>query len=142
MKRSIATTLVLVGAMAGCATPMPPGREDQRTFVQESGLPYQDAYRVIAKQMRACYRTIGVFGNGYDVQADLDAGAKQGVVELYPVGLTGAQKVEDSKFGLRVKAEATPAGTRITSTGTTPSFVFQLDGAIRVWLSGMDSCSA
>jgi hypothetical protein len=72
-----------------------------------TSLPYLDAYRVIAKQMRACYRVIGLFGNGYDIQADLDTAHKAGTVELYHVALGGAvSKPEDSMFSRTVTVTA------------------------------------
>ncbi len=128
--------------LTGCAgVQLPADLENQRTFVQESSIHYQDAYRIIAKQMRACYRVIGFFGNGYDVQADLDTENKTGIVEVYYVGLTGAQKPEASMFSRTVTITASPNGSVITTTGTTPKYVYMTHKTIPVWLAGIDSCA-
>jgi hypothetical protein len=133
--------LLTVGFLSGCAgIQIPVGQEDERTFTQESNKSYQDAYRIIAKQMRACYRVIGLFGNGYDVQADLDTTNKRGTVELYYVGLTGAQKPEDSIFSRTVTVSDAPNGSVISTTGTTPKYVYVTHKTIPTWLNGIDSC--
>lgn len=127
--------------LTGCAgIQMPPGQENTRTFTQESNKSYQEAYRLISKQMRACYRAIGLFGNGYDIQADLDAENKRGTVEVYYVGLTGAQKPEDSIFSRTVTISEAPNGSIITTTGTTPNYVYLTHKTIPTWLAGVDSC--
>ena len=139
MKRII--LLLTVSFLAGCAgIQIPPDQENQRTFTQESNKSYQDAYRIIAKQMRACYRVIGLFGNCYDVQADLDTANKRGTVELYYVGFTGAQKPEDSVFSRTVTISDAPSGSIISTTGTTPKYVYLTHKTIPTWLDGIDSC--
>ncbi len=133
--------LLTISFLSGCAgIQIPPGQENERTFSQESNKHYQDAYRIIAKQMRACYRVIGLFGNGYDVQADLDTANKRGTVELYYVGLTGAQKPEDSIFSRTVTISDALNGSVISSTGTTPKYVYLMHKTIPTWLNGIDSC--
>ena len=133
--------VLLLGVLTGCATiEMPKGQEESREFTQETAMPYQDAYRLIAKQMRACYRVIGVFGNGYDVQADLDSVNRSGRVELYYVGLTGAGKPEDSMISRNVTVKGRDAGAVITTSGTTPKFVYVNHLAIKNWLAGGESC--
>ena len=103
----IVVHVVFVLSLVGCANiEMPPGQEDKQEFVQETTLPYREAYQIIAKQMRACYRVIGVFGNGYDIQADLDTADRSGRVEFYHVGITGASKPEDSIFSRTVTIKA------------------------------------
>lgn len=141
MKR--VSVLLFVVALSGCAgIQIPAGQENQRTFIQESDKPYQETYRTIAKQMRACYRVIGAFGNGYDIQADLDTANKRGTVELYYVGLTGAQKPEDSIFSRTVTVMELPkGGSQITTTGTTPKYVYLTHKTIPTWLNGVDSCA-
>jgi len=63
-------TFLLIVLLSGCAgIQMPAGQENEHSFTQESKKTYRDAYRIISKQMRACYRYIGLFGNGYDVQS-------------------------------------------------------------------------
>lgn len=134
--------LLNIALLVGCAgIQIPPGSENEQTFIQESSKPYQDAYRIIAKQMRACYRVIGLFGNGYDIQADLDTMAKTGTVELYYVGFTGAQKPEESIFSRTVTISASPNGSIIKTSGTTPKYVYITHKTIPVWLDGIDSCA-
>lgn len=137
------TLVVTAGAvLSGCAgVQVPTAQQEQRTFTRETEVAYQDAYRVIAKQMRACYRGLGVFGNGYDVQADLDSAAKTGRIEVYYVGFTGAQKPEDSIFSRTVTVVATPKGSSITTTGTTPKYVYNTHMTIPAWLAGNDVCA-
>jgi hypothetical protein len=135
--------LLLLAAIAlvGCAsTPPPAGQEGQRAYTQQSAMPYQEAYRIIAKQMRACYRSIGPFGNGYDIQADMDTAAKTASVELYPVGLTGAEKPEDSQFSRTVSIKASGTGSLIETTGQTPKWVYMNHRAVTGWLAGDSVC--
>jgi hypothetical protein len=133
--------LALGVSVAGCATiEVPKGQESNREFVQETVLPYKDAYQIIAKQMRACYRVIGLLGNGYDVQADLDSAERIGRVELYYVGLTGASKPEDSIFSRTVTVKARNNGSMVVTTGTTPKYVYLTHLSVKSWLSGSDSC--
>ncbi len=140
MKKNLSFALILL-ALTGCAGIQPPqGQENQRTFVRTTDKPYREAYRIIAKQMRACYRVIGVFGNGYDVQADLDTENKTGTIELYYIGLTGAEKPEDSMVSRTVVVTGTPTGSTITTTGTTPKFVYLTHMTIPSWLDGVESC--
>lgn len=134
-------TLGLALLLGGCATiELPPGQENNREFIQETTLPYKDAYQIIAKQMRACHRVIGVFGNGYDVQADLDTAGRIGRVELYHVGLTGASKPEDSMFSRTVTVKGHDNGSTVVTTGTTPRFVYVNHLKVASWLAGSDSC--
>ncbi len=136
------TTLVLMVLLTACASPnVPIGMEQARVFTQQVTTPYQEAYRSIAKQMRACYRGLGLFGNGYDVQADLDSVARKGTVEIYYVGLTGAQKPEDSIFSRTVVVEDKDGKTVITTSGTTPKYVYATHATIPSWLKGVDVCS-
>lgn len=107
-----------------------------------SEVSYQAAYRLIAKQMRACYRIIGVFGNGYDVQADIDTQNKSATIEFYYVGITGAEKPEESKFGKVILIEAEGEGSRITVSGTTPQYVYGTFRTLPDWLAGETTCIA
>lgn len=141
LNRTIALGLAVI--LGGCATiELPPGQESQREFSQETTLPYKDAYQIIAKQMRACYRVIGLFGNGYDVQADLDTAERIGRVELYHVGLTGSSKPEDSMISRTVTVKGRDNGSTVVTTGTSPKFVYGNHLAVASWLAGSDSCGA
>jgi hypothetical protein len=134
--------LWLICTLSGCVgVEVPAGSENERSFTQRSAQPYREAYRIIAQQMRACYRAIGLFGNGYEVQADLDTAAKTGTVELYYVGLTGAEKPEESTFGRIVTISAAPNGSVITTKGTTPKYAYLTHKTIPMWLDGMVSCA-
>lgn len=134
--------LIALVALTGCApVQLPPGTEEQREFTHTTSISYQDAYRIIAKQMRACYRVIGVFGNGYDVQADLDSVSRTGRVELYHVGLTGAAKPEDSIFSRTVTVSAAGSGAVVKTVGMTPKYVYMNHRAVTAWLSGSDTCA-
>jgi hypothetical protein len=142
--RTIAITLTAAVLGACSTTPMPPGQETSREFTQVSSVPYKDAYRIIAKQMRACFRIIGIYGNGYDVHADLDANERVGRVELYYVGLAGAgaSKPEDSMFSRTIVIKAQDKGSVITVTGTTPQYVYRNSRSITAWLAGNENCAA
>ena len=139
LHRTIALGLAVT--LGGCATiELPPGQESKREFIQETTLPYKDAYQIIAKQMRACYRVLGPFGNGYDVQADLDTAERIGRVELYHVGHTGASKPEDSIFSRTVTVKGRDNGSTVVTTGSTPKYVYANHLAVASWLGGSYSC--
>jgi len=141
IERRVILGLVIAASLSACANiELPQGQEDRREFVQETTLPYREAYQIIAKQMRACYRVIGLFGNGYDVQADLDTAERSGRVELYHVGLNGASKPEDSIFSRTVTIKARERGSVVITTGTTPKYVYINHLAVASWLAGSDSC--
>jgi hypothetical protein len=137
-----AVFLSVICVLSGCAgIKPPPGLENERSFTQESTKPYIEAYRIIATQMRTCYRAIGLFGNGYEVQSDLDTAKETGTVELYYVGLTGTQsKAEESAFSRTVTISAAPNGSVITTKGTTPSYVYLTHKSMPGWLDGKVSC--
>jgi hypothetical protein len=137
----ILTTIVLSMSLYGCAhIELPAGKENHKEFVQSTKRPYKETYQIIAKQMRACYRVIGIFGNGYDIQADLDTANSSGRVELYHVGLTGASNPEDSIFSRTVNIKADGNGSFVTTTGTTPKYVYLNHLSIESWLAGNDTC--
>lgn len=140
MRTPLVPVLFALG-FSGCAVvSLPPGQENQREFVQETKLSLRDAYRIVSKQMKACYRGFGLLGNGYDIQADLDSGDGSARVELYYVGLSGATKPEDSVFSRTVTIRARDAGSVVTTTGTTPRYVYINHLAVASWLSGNESC--
>lgn len=140
-KKMLAVMSALTLAACGTVTP-PAGQESKKTFTQDSSVEYVAAYRLIAKQMRACYRNIGLFGNGYDVQADLDSGSKEGRVELYHVGLSGAGKPDDSIQGRTITIKPNGTGSIVTITGTVPERVYGTYLVIGKWLAGYEGCSA
>jgi hypothetical protein len=143
MKTKLAITAFIF--LMGCASvTLPPGQEQQKTFAQETSLDYREAYRIIARQMRACYRGILFFGIGYDVQADMDTAERTARVELYHVGPTGAStNPEDSSVSRTVTIKAREGGgATIITTGTTPKYVFMNHLAVKSWLLGGNSCGA
>lgn len=138
--RSMVATAATV-CLLGCSNiPIPPDSELSGTYTQVVAKPYQDVYRAVAKQMRACYRAITILGNGWDVQADLDALARTGRIEVYDVGLTGAKTAEASKSGRLVIVESLADGTRITTSAARPRDAYMTHLAIPGWLLGVDSC--
>lgn len=141
MNKKRCTLLALAAAALGGCASLPPELEGRRSFTQESALPYQQAYRIIARQMRACHRYIGLLGNGYDVQADLDGETRTGTVAVYPVGLAGTLKPEEWAFSQSVTIAAAPAGSLITVSGTTPAHVYRTHRKIPLWLGGAEACA-
>lgn len=129
-------------ALTACSTAqIPAGQENQRTFTQDSDKAYLEAYQIVARQMRACYQVIGLVGNGYYVDAKLDEKNKTASVELYHLGATtGAKKLEDSWLSRTVTIQSNGTGSMITTTGTTPKYVFMTHRAIPKWLEGQDPC--
>ena len=139
--RNISFAILLVAGLTACGTiTLPPGQEDKKEFVQITSIPYREAYQVIAKQMRACYRAIGLFGNGYDVLTDLDTAERSGRIELYHVGLAGASKPEDSVFSRTVTIKGGEKGSVITTRGTTAKYVYVNHLMVASWLTGNDTC--
>jgi hypothetical protein len=137
----VASCIAAIALVACTTAPMPPEDQLTGTYVQSVAQPYQDVYRTIAKQMRACYRALGLFGNGYEVQADLDSVAQRGRIEVYYIGLTGAQKPEDSKFSRTVLVERDGTGSKVTTTGTDAKVAYLTHATIPTWLRGIDSCA-
>jgi hypothetical protein len=139
--RTIAFALASI--LAGCATiELPKGQESTREFIQETALPYKDAYQIIAKRMRACYSALTIFGTGYEVQADLDSAERIGRIEVYWVGPTGTLKPEDDPFNRTVTVKARDNGAVIVTTGTTPKHVYANHLAAASWVTGNDSCDS
>lgn len=120
---------------------LPPGMENQHSFTQYSDKHYVDIYRIISKQMRACYEVRGIFGNGFVVQSDLDSSRAMGIIELYPVGLSGAESASDSIFSKKIIVSKTKDGTKIITMGTTPSYVYSTHKTISNWIKGISTCS-
>ena len=124
---------------------MPAGQENERRFSQSSAIPYHDAYKIIDKQMRHCFRVITWLGNGLDVQAELDKFDKKGTIELYSIGLGGPSKPEESGVNVTVSIfEAAGNGSTIVttgSTGTVPLWVYRVHKGIPAWLDGVPTCA-
>ena len=137
----IAPAVVLATLMTGCASvPMPPGQENTKEFTQTTSLDYRQAYETIEQQGRACFRSIGVLGNGYDVRGELDTARRSGLVEFFSIGLKGPEKPQESSLGRTVTIQANGAGSRITTTGTTPRHAYDTHLIITDWLRGDRLC--
>ncbi|MCD7096948.1 hypothetical protein [Stenotrophomonas sp. MMGLT7] len=128
----------LVLALAGCIS-MPTQYRGATRAEQHTEIAYDDAYRIIAKQMTACYRVIGIWGNGYEIQADLDTTKRQGIVELYKIGLMGTAKDGDN-ITRKVTITATESGAYIIVDGHKDRYVFVNSSAITQWLGGSTAC--
>ena len=138
MKLAIAIFAVLIG---GCSTiQLPPGEEQSTTFIQRSDVEYKTAYRIISKQMRACYVAIGLFGNGYDLTSDLDTDARIGLIEYFSIGLSGTAKFEDSMFSRKVYVTEEGTGSSVKVVGNHPTVAYMNHLAIKGWLSGNTLC--
>ena len=135
----LASIAVLL-SLSACAASLPPGQENTRTFSQHTPIPYRDVYRLVAKQMRFCYRTRSALGNGYDIQADLDSETKTGRIELYSVSLSKVDMPSDSVFSRTVEIKGEPTGSTIIVTGTTPKYVYLTHRSISIWLGGDQRC--
>ena len=141
MKRVV--VILVSGFLVGCGGITPTGSEKHlRSFTQESARPYQEAYRIIDRRMRGCYRIIGTFGNGYDVQGELDTLNQRGVIEVFRIGISGEENHKNAAFGRTVTVAAAPGGSVITTTGTVQRHVYRTHKSISAWLDGSISCSS
>ncbi|RZZ81956.1 hypothetical protein EAT51_07875 [Pseudoxanthomonas winnipegensis] len=126
--------------LASCAS-VPANLKGQTHVELDSHVAYDEAYRIVARQMRACYRVIGIFGNGFDIQSDLDTQAKQGRIELYFVGVTGAKPDSDSKIPRTVTISQLGTGSHIVIQGNGDRYVYYTSQGIRGWLDGSNKCN-
>lgn len=141
-KIAIPTLVTALVSITACSPVKPPaGMEEETTFRQEVDADYKQAFRVISKQMKSCYAVKGVLGNGYDIYSEIDSHVKEARVELYSVGLSGAESPEDSIFSRTVIIKGQTPKTLITTTGTTPDYVYLTHATIPTWLKGKTTCS-
>lgn len=130
-----------VTLLTGCATvSLPPGQENQTTFTRTVQMDYREVYRVAARQIRTCNRSIGPFGNGYEVSAELDTGDKRAAIEVYLVGLTGVYPSGSGRYMRLVKIAEHNGGTIITTRGNLPEYAYTMDAHIGAWLKGELGC--
>lgn len=104
----------------------------------EAPVAYVDAYRTIARQFEACYRARGIWGNGFDVLADLDTTEQVGRVELFKIGMSGSKP---SKVARVVTITPAGEGARVQIAGHSEKYVHITASAISGWLGGSRSCS-
>ncbi|WP_290697438.1 hypothetical protein [Amphritea sp.] len=142
-KTSLSVSVLLTTTILSACTPVKPpvGMENDKAFSQEADISYKQAFRIISKQMKACYAGKGLFGNGYDVYSEIDSHAKEARVEVYYVGFAGAEKPEDSMFSRTVTIKQRDHKTLITTTGTTPDYIYLTHATIPTWLRGKTTCS-
>ncbi|WP_372382157.1 hypothetical protein ACCQ12_15370 [Xanthomonas sp. NCPPB 1068] len=137
MKRAL-IALPLFTLMAACAS-APESAEKSDSQVLESDVDYKQAYRIISRQFTACKRVIGVFGNGYDVQSDLDTDAQEGRIDYYSQGLTGVHENAAAATQMVVKPSSN-GGSVIRVTGTSARHVYADSQSIKNWLNGDLKC--
>lgn len=127
--------------ISGCSVrTLPDGLEESKQITQRYDKKYVDVFKVVSKKMTSCYRSLGIFGNGYDVISHIDSDAKEGVVEVYHVGLTGAGSPEDSMMSRTVTIKDDRGATLVTTRGTTPMVVYMNHLAIKGWMNGNENC--
>lgn len=143
MKNSyLFTGYALFIILSACATiQIPEDLKGQDSFIQKTNIDYKTTYRIITKQMTACNRVIGFFGNGYDVYNEIDTSKNHAVVELFPISLGGASKPEESMFSRKVTIEKADSGSLITTSGTTPKYTYMTHSQITNWIEGNTTCS-
>lgn len=128
--------VALAITLAGCAsTGAAPGTPVVRDQVAE--VEYRDAYRTISRQFEACYRVRGVFGNGFDVHADLDTERQMGRVELFAIGLGGTKGSNVSRI---VTVVGDGPRSRVLTSGASVRYVERTHEAIGRWLTGDHRC--
>lgn len=133
---------LVVSILSGCGVTLPEKYENTHTFTQTSDIPFKKAYKTILRQMKGCYVGKGFFGNGHDVSSYLDSSAKEGIIEVIFVGLTGVYKYEESIYSRIVTVtQSENNGSQIVITGTTPKFVYMTHISIKSWLNGNTGCT-
>lgn len=125
---------ILMLSLAGCATT---GNGTPIVRDQVSDVAYRDAYRTISRQFEACYRVRGIYGQGFDVHADLDTERQMGRVELFAIGLSGTKESNASRV---VTVVGDGPRSRILTSGVSPRYVERTHEAIGRWLTGDTRC--
>ena len=141
MRRLLALlSLTCLCACAGLPKP-PPGPETERSFSTVSAVPYQDAYRSVARRSTACFAQSGLSSINYSIQADLDAAAKVGRVELFPVGLFSAENKDSDRKSYVTVVTAKGDGSEVTTTGPSRNGAFLVHSMNLQWVRGEASCT-
>ncbi len=136
-------SIALLIGLAGCASSsLPPELADKKSFEQTSTLPYQEAYRIISRQMRVCYEKVGVGGkNGYDVVSNIDAAARRATINAFYYGMFSGSNPEDSSLSRKVTLTPAANGSTIVTSGSHSKNVYETHLSIRSWLSGVETCN-
>lgn len=141
MRRFLALVpLACICACAGLPKP-PPGLETDRSFTTVSAVSYQDAYRSVARRSTACFAQGGLSSINYSIQADLDAAAMVGRVELFPVGLLSAENKDSDRKSYVTTVAAKGEGSEVTTTGPSRSGAFTVHSINMQWVAGEASCT-
>ncbi|MEZ6855007.1 hypothetical protein [Halodesulfovibrio aestuarii] len=115
---------------------------NQKEFSIETSMDYIHAYKIISRQMKACFRGIGLAGNGYEVESILNTEGHVGTIEIYYIGLSGADSsYKDSSYGRLVTINKHSDQTHITIQGTSTDWAYYTRNAIERWLQGGTTCS-
>jgi hypothetical protein len=135
-------SIALLIGLAGCASSsLPPELADKKSFEQTSTLPYQEAYRIISRQMRVCYEKVGVGGkNGFEVVSNIDAAGQKATINAFYYGLFSGSNPEDSSMSRKVTLTPDGSGSTIVTSGAHSKNVYETHLSIRSWLSGVQTC--
>jgi hypothetical protein len=135
--------IAFVIGLAGCASSsLPPELEGKNSFEQTSPLPYQEAYRIISRQMRVCYQKVGAGGkNGYDIVSSIDAAGRRATINAFYYGLFSGPNPEESSLSRKVTLTPADSGSMIVTSGSHSKNVYETHLSIRSWLSGVETCN-
>jgi len=137
-------SLALLIGLAGCASSssLPPELEGKRSFDQTSPLPYQEAYRIISRQMRVCFEKVGVGGkNGFEVVSSIDAAGRKATINALYHGLFSGSNPEEASQSRKVTLTPDGNGSTIVTSGPDSKNVYETHLSIRSWLSGVQTCN-
>lgn len=144
MKRSyILAVSISMMTLMGCAgiPKPPPGSDNDRTFTTSSTMDYQEAFRSVARRSIACFGQSGFFSINHSVQSDLDAVAKIGRVEVFPVGVFSGENKDSDRKSYITTIKATKDGSEVTTTGPIRNTAYIVNLLSMQWVSGDPACS-
>ncbi len=135
--------MALVIGLAGCTTSsLPPELEGRQSFEQTSTLPYQEAYRIISRQMRVCFEKVGAGGkNGYEVVSNIDATGRKATIDALYYSVFSGSNPQDSSLSRKVTLTPDGTGSTIVTSGAQSKNVYDTHVSIRSWLSGVQTCN-
>ena|SRR5471032_1811507 len=143
MRRLAILMLSISMSLLGCAgmPKPPPGSENDRSFTTFSPVGYQDAFRSIARRSTACFGQSGIFSINYNVQADLDAVAKIGRVEVFPVGIYSGEDKDSDRKSYITTIKAKGDGSEIATNGPLRNTAYIVNMLNMQWASDEPSCA-
>ena len=135
--------MALLIGLAGCASSsLPPELDGKKSFEQTSTLSYQEAYRIISRQMRVCFEKVGAGGkNGYDVVSSIDAAGKKATIDALYQSIFSGSNPENSSLSRKVTLTPDGTGSTIVTSGANSKNVYETHVSIRSWLSGIQTCN-